>query len=122
AAGQPRYEVDEDLLTALSPDVLLTQTHCEVCAVSPGDFAHGVRSKLERKSVVALSASTLDGVLEGFSNVATVLGRTDEGAALVQSIRERLGALSERTRRLPRVRVACLEWVSPVFAMGNWGP
>ena len=37
-AGQPLYHVDEARLAALAPDVLITQTHCEVCAVTPGDF------------------------------------------------------------------------------------
>lgn len=122
AAGEPLYEVDEELLTRLAPDVLLTQSHCEVCAVSPGDFAHGVRTKLERRAVLSMNASNLDGILESFEEVAKVLGRADAGAALVGTIRERLGALKAKTRALPRPRVACLEWVDPVFPMSNWGP
>lgn len=122
AAGEPLYEVDEELLTRLAPDVLLTQSHCEVCAVSPADFAHGIRVKLERKAVVSMSASTLDGILDGFEEVAKVLKRADAGAALVGTIRERLRALGEKTRALPAPRVVCLEWVDPVFPMSNWGP
>ena len=38
-AKLPLYEVDEAALAALAPDVVITQTHCEVCAVSPaGDL------------------------------------------------------------------------------------
>jgi iron complex transport system substrate-binding protein len=122
AAGEPLYEVDEGLLTELAPDVLLTQSHCEVCAVSPGDFAHGVRAKLERKAVVSMSASNLDGILESFADVAKVLGRPDAGAELIGTIRERLRALKAKTQALPSARVACLEWVDPVFPMSNWGP
>lgn len=122
AAGKPLYEVDEELLTELAPDVLLTQTQCEVCAVSPGDLAHGIRTKLERKAVVSMAASSLDGILENFEEVAKVLRHADVGAALVRSIRERLRALKEKTDAWPRVRVACLEWVDPVFPMSNWGP
>jgi iron complex transport system substrate-binding protein len=122
AAGAPLYEVDEALLATLAPDVLITQSHCEVCAVSPGDFAHGVRAKLERKAVVELSAATLDGILDGFVEVAKVVGRPESGADLVRGIRSRLAALRERTATLPKLRVVCLEWVDPVFAMGNWGP
>jgi iron complex transport system substrate-binding protein len=122
AAGEPLYEVDEELLTRLAPDVLLTQSHCEVCAVSPGDFAHGVRAKLERKAVVSMSASNLDGILASFEEVATVLGRPEAGAALVGSIRKCLDALRAKTKPLSAPRVACLEWVDPVFPMSNWGP
>ena len=48
-AGLPLYEVDEPLLAELAPDVLITQTHCEVCAVSPADLTHGVSAKLKRQ-------------------------------------------------------------------------
>jgi iron complex transport system substrate-binding protein len=121
-AGQPLYEVDEALLAELAPDVLITQTHCEVCAVSPADFAHKVSAKLQREQVVALSSGTLTAILQGFLDVATVLGKPAEGAALVDSIRARLASLAQKTRRLPHPTLVCLEWIEPAFAMGNWGP
>jgi iron complex transport system substrate-binding protein len=121
-AGEPLYQVDERLLAELAPDVLITQTHCEVCAVSPADFAHRVSAKLERKQVVALSTGTLAAVLQGFLEVASVLGKAADGHALVASISARLAALAEKTRSLPHPTVVCLEWIEPTFAMGNWGP
>lgn len=121
-AGQPLYEVDEALMLRLAPDLVITQTHCEVCAVSPGDLAHGTAARLARERVVALGASTLPGILDDFQRVAEVLGRPGEGRALVDAIRGRLDRLGERTRQLPHPTLVCLEWIDPVFAMGNWGP
>jgi len=121
-AGLPLYEVDEAQLAALAPDIIITQTHCEVCAVSPGDLAHGVAAKLERHQVVALATGTVDGILDGFARVAEVLGAAEAGRALVGGIRARLAAVSALTRPLRHPRVACLEWIAPLFAMGNWGP
>ena len=74
--------------------------------------------------MVALDTGTVDGILDGFQNVAGVLGAGDAGLALVAGIRARLAALAERTRALPgpRPAVACLEWIDPLFAIGNWGP
>jgi iron complex transport system substrate-binding protein len=123
-AGAPLYDIDDALLASLAPDVIVTQTHCEVCAVSPGDLAHGAPAKLERRQVVALDTGTVDGILDGFQAVAGVLGAAEAGRALVAGIRARLAALAERTRALPRPRptIACLEWIDPLFSMGNWGP
>jgi iron complex transport system substrate-binding protein len=121
-AGAPLYAIDEALLAELAPDVIITQTHCEVCAVSPGDLAHGTAPTLTRQQLVALSTGTIDGILDGFGKVAAVLGAANAGDALVAGIRTRLAALAGRTRGLPRPRVACLEWIAPLFAMGNWGP
>ena len=123
-AGASLYEVDDALLASLAPYVIVTQTHCDVCAVTPGDLAHGVPAKLERRQVVALETGTIDGILDGFQAVAGVLGAAAAGRALVAGIRARLAALAEKTRALPQPRptVACLEWMDPLFAMGNWGP
>jgi iron complex transport system substrate-binding protein len=118
AAGAPLYEVDEQALAALAPDVLLTQTHCEVCAVTPGNLAPA----LCRQPVAALRTGTLVGILEGFVEVARVLGVEERGAGLALRCRAMVEAVRDRARGLRRTRVACLEWIDPVFAMGNWGP
>lgn len=120
--GEPLYEVEEARIAELAPDVIITQTHCEVCAVSPADFAHKVPAKVEREQVVALSTGTLDAILEGFVAVARVLGKPEQGEALVRSLRARLAAIAEQTRALHKPSVVCLEWIQPAFAMGNWGP
>jgi iron complex transport system substrate-binding protein len=118
----PLYEVDEGALAALAPDVLITQTHCQVCAVSAADLAHAARPALLCQQVVALETGTLDAILEGFRNVARVLDLAEAGDRLVHDVAASLESLSEATRRLPRPSVACLEWLDPIFAMGNWGP
>jgi iron complex transport system substrate-binding protein len=118
AAGAPLYEVDEQALAELLPDVLLTQTHCEVCAVTPGNLAPAMR----RRPVAALRTGTLEGILEGFVEVARVLGVEGRGMELARRCRATIEMVRDRTRNMPRTRVACLEWIDPVFAMGNWGP
>lgn len=121
-AKLPLYEVDEAAIAALAPDVLITQTHCEVCAVSPADLAHTATPTLVREPVVALETGSVDAILEGFRNVARVLDLVLACDRLVSDIAARLASLAEATRRLARPSVVCLEWIDPIFAMGNWGP
>lgn len=121
-AGEPLYRVDEALLAELAPDLLVTQTHCEVCAVSPADLAHGVPAKLTRRPLVALSGADIAAILQGFLDVAQAVGRPERGAQLVSELRARVAAVRARVAGLPRPRVVCLEWIEPAFAMGNWGP
>jgi iron complex transport system substrate-binding protein len=122
-AGEPLYRVDEEMLARLAPDVLITQTHCEVCAVTPADLAHAAAvPRLERRQVLALSAGTLDGILDGFRGVAEVLGLSAAGARLVGELQERVRAVESVVAGRPRPSVVCLEWLDPIFCMGNWGP
>jgi iron complex transport system substrate-binding protein len=121
AAGQPLYEIDEAALARLAPDFVLTQTHCEVCAVSPANL-EGSGCKVDRRQVVALTSGTIEGILDGFRRVADVLGAPAAGEALVSRLRAGLAQITAATADLPHPRVACLEWIEPLFAMGNWGP
>jgi iron complex transport system substrate-binding protein len=116
-AGEPLYAIDEARLDALAPDVVITQTHCEVCAVNAD--TPGCRT---RNQIVALQTGTLEGILRGFGDVAAVLGRAEAGARLVAELRGRMDRWRATTATLPRPRVVCLEWVAPPFALGNWGP
>jgi iron complex transport system substrate-binding protein len=115
-AGGPLYEVDEAALAALAPDVVITQTHCEVCAVSPAGGAW------QRRHAVALRTGSVAGIFEGFGEVAAAIGRAEAGAHLVAECRARLAAWCAATAPLPRKRLVCLEWIEPPFALGNWGP
>jgi iron complex transport system substrate-binding protein len=119
-AGEPLYEVDEPALAALRPDVVITQTHCEVCAVGPEALASG--GPLRRVPVATFAGGTLEGVLADFLAIAEAIGRPQAGAALVARLRADVEGWRTRTATLPRPSVVCLEWTDPPFAMGNWGP
>jgi iron complex transport system substrate-binding protein len=126
-AGEPLYEIDRDRLRALAPDIVITQVHCDVCAVGPDalDPAHGWPA-LRGFKTVAMRGGSLDGILEDFAAVAAAIGRADAGARLVGDIRARLAARRDRLASapasVPRRSVVCLEWTDPIFPMGNWGP
>jgi iron complex transport system substrate-binding protein len=120
-AGEPLYIVDEAALAALRPDVVISQTHCEVCAVSPEALA-GAAGPLRRQRVATFTGGTLEGVLGDFSSVGAVIDRAEAASALVAELRAHVARWRARTAGLHRPRVVCLEWIDPVFAMGNWGP
>jgi iron complex transport system substrate-binding protein len=121
-AGLPLYEIDEARLEALAPDVIITQTHCEVCAVSPA--TPGCSPGLQRKNAVALQTGSLEGILQAFTDVAAVIDRAAAGAQLVATARATKARWQAATAVLPRPRprVAVLKWIAPPFALGNWGP
>jgi iron complex transport system substrate-binding protein len=121
SAGKPLYEVDAEKLLELAPDLIITQTHCEVCAVGPGALPQSPPT-ITRRPVVALGASTPSGILDDFQQVARVLGLAEQGRNLVERIRQRLAALTTTTRQLQRSSIVCLEWVDPIFPMSNWMP
>ena len=120
---EPLYEIDRQLLEALAPDIVLTQVHCDVCAVSPAqlDPAHGWPA-LRGFRTVSMRGGSLEGILEDFATVAHAIGAPEAGERLVADIRVRQGRWRAVVADRPRPSVVCLEWTDPIFPMGNWGP
>jgi iron complex transport system substrate-binding protein len=118
-SGEPLYHVHGELIRELRPDLLITQSHCEVCAVTPGDVE---RSCAVAARQLALSATSLDDIFQSILRISQEIGLEERGEALVRRERERLDAVREKAARFRRPSVVMLEWTDPLFAMGNWGP
>jgi len=118
------YQVDEARLRELGPDVLVTQSQCEVCAVSLKDVEQAVCGWLEsRPRIVSLAPNALADVWTDIRAVARALGVPERGEALVARLQERLEAISKDARAdAERPTVACIEWLEPLMAAGNWVP
>ncbi len=117
--GESTFHLDGGALRDARPDVILGQTLCAVCAVTLDQ----VPRELERPPrVVALDAASLEGVLEDVRRVAEALGRAREGEAVVADLRTRLDRVAERVAGRARPRVACLEWLDPLYNGGHWVP
>jgi iron complex transport system substrate-binding protein len=120
-SGEPLYHIDGDLIREMRPDLLITQAHCEVCAVTPGDIERSSACTVTAQQI-ALSASTLDDIFKSIREISQALGMQEQGEALVRREQQRLDMVREKAARFRRPTVAMLEWTDPLFAMGNWGP
>ena len=120
-SGEPLYHIHGELIRELHADVLITQSHCEVCAVTPGEVERS-GACLPAAQQVALSASNLHEVFQGILQIGQALGLEDRAEAVVRGERERLDKVREKVSRFRRPTVVMLEWTDPLFAMGNWGP
>ena len=117
------YRVDADALAALAPDVILTQSQCEVCAVSLKDVEAAVCKILPSKpQIVSLETNALDDLWRDILRVARAIGREPRGQALVAELRARIDRIAADAAALPRPTVACIEWIDPLMAAGNWMP
>lgn len=120
-AGEPLYHVDTDLIRRLKPDLLITQSHCEVCAVTPGDVERAGCGALASQ-VLAISAGSVDGIFDGIRVIAQSLGTPHSGSDLIASMQRRIQTVTKAVQHRPAPTVVMLEWTDPIFSMGNWGP
>ena len=122
--GLSVYRVDPELLDRLEPTVIITQTQCEVCAVSLKDVERAVCQLVRsRPKIVSLEPMSLSDVWADIRAVAGALGDSDRGVRLVAELIARLDVIRARTESLPtRPSIACIEWIDPLMNAGNWLP
>jgi iron complex transport system substrate-binding protein len=119
-SGEPLYHVDTDLINALGPDLLITQEHCQVCAVTPSDVRRS--GCIVARQVLALRAGSVQGILDDIISIGRALGRELDAANLVSAMWERIVAVHDAVKHWRAPSLVVLEWTEPLFAMGNWGP
>jgi iron complex transport system substrate-binding protein len=120
-SGEPLYHIDADLIRRLSPDLIIAQTHCDVCAVTPADVEHS-GCDVSAARVLTLRAGTLEGIFDDMLQIARAIGRESEGRQLVCREQRRLAKVRASTSSRRRPTVVAIEWTDPIFAMGNWAP
>jgi iron complex transport system substrate-binding protein len=119
--GESLYALDAELLEKLSPDVIITQELCDVCAVSNVQVQQCISSLSSKPQLISLQPSSLEDVLNDIQTTAAALGSHENGSQLVASLRQRISVVSEITRNLSRrPRVFCMEWVDPPYCGGHW--
>lgn len=125
--GSSLYELDDDALEALEPDLILTQELCEVCAVGYREVNEVARAIDADVTVVSLEPTSIEGILNSISTVGAMTDAEEAAIDVVADLRERLRRLETRLARRrergqPPVRVVGVEWLDPPFATGHWVP
>lgn len=120
--GELVIGVDAAALRSAAPDVILTQSLCEVCAVD-GDEVRTLADTLDKEArVLSLGGTDVQGVLADIRAVGSAIGRSPEAEHLVNDLTRRYAAISADTSATSRSRVVCIEWLDPVFLAGHWVP
>jgi iron complex transport system substrate-binding protein len=111
------YEVFDDVLERLQPTHILTQVQCEVCAVSLRDVEESIASRLaSAPQIVALNPASLADIWNDFRRVGEAVGVPAE--PLIVQLQSRMAPV----RRDKPPTIACIEWIEPLMAAGNWTP
>jgi iron complex transport system substrate-binding protein len=119
--GHGIYALDDGLLAALEPDLVLTQELCRVCAVAYPTVLEAARAAGGDAGpmVVSLEPHRIADVLATIEVVARLAGAPEAGTRLVTDLQRRLASVEQPAVRR---RVALVEWLDPLFAPGHWVP
>ena len=121
-AGESIYELDEDALRELGPDLIVTQALCHVCAVSHDEVQALALELPGPPRVISLDPRTYGETLADVRTIAQATGSRDAALDLIARTARRADVIRLAVRNVRRPRVAALEWLDPVFVAGHWTP
>lgn len=122
AEGQALYELDEELLARLEPDLIVTQAICAVCAVSYEDVLEVAARLPSRPQVVQQDPSTLGETLEDVIGLGEATGIAQQAHELRGELEGRLATVRAAVSGASPPRVIALEWLDPPYVGGHWIP
>src|ERR1044071_10515514 len=109
--GNSLYEVDEQLLQTLAPDLILTQDLCQVCAPSGNEVSQALKLLKKKPQILWLTPNSLEQIFENVRDLGAATGRDQEARSLISESQSKLKRIEDVTRALPvRPRVFCMEW------------
>jgi iron complex transport system substrate-binding protein len=120
--GRALYELDEERLAELSPDLIVTQAVCDVCAVSYEDVLAVAERLPSRPQVLQQDPSTLGEMFEDVIRLGDATGRAAEAHDLRGDLEGRLASVRAAVAGASPPRVIALEWLDPPFVGGHWIP
>jgi len=111
------YEIDVARLTALQPDLVLTQGMCDVCAVPERQVLELVGTQ-----TLTLDAHDLAAIFDSIRAVGTAAGVPERATELISHMQQRIDTVRGRVAGRSRPRVLALEWLDPPYMPGHWVP
>ena len=112
------YAIDMDLLQELAPTHIVTQTQCEVCAVSLRDVERAVEQLTSIDTrLIPLAPNSLEDIWDDIRRTAEALELDDRGSTLIHDLQGRIDAVPSAS---DSPRVAVVEWADPLMTAGHW--
>ncbi|HVJ84133.1 MAG TPA: cobalamin-binding protein [Caulifigura sp.] len=122
ATERSLYQLDHDRLAALEPDLIITQSLCDVCAVAESDVQRALCRLPRGAALLNLEPQSLTDVLDSVVTVADAAGIRERGVEARRRLQNRMNAVTEAVNSSARLRVVVLEWIDPPFSAGHWVP
>jgi iron complex transport system substrate-binding protein len=123
ARGESLYAVRDDLLREIEPDLIITQDLCHVCAASPDDLASALAKMPKQPRILTLQPHALADVWNDIRRIGEATGKSSEAEEFAARQENKVAAIRAKVSAAPsRPRVACIEWLDPIYVGGHWVP
>lgn len=122
--GESPVVVLEDVLAHVQPDLVVAQTACGSCGVTPVNVRAAMLhyEPVDHPRIVSVDPHTLDDVIEDVVRLADAVGLPDAGRSWHETARARIDTVTRAVEGRERPRVLVLDWCDPPLVAGHWTP
>lgn len=122
--NKPLYEINSDILNELTPDVIITQGVCDVCAISNNQVEVLLKGQLctlpSSTNVLSLNGRSLQGICDDIITLGDHFECLEISESIVKKAMDEKNKMMELKKH--NIRLLCLEWIDPYFSAGHWVP
>ena len=122
--SKPLYEINSDILNELTPDVIITQGVCDVCAISNDQVEVLLKGQLctlpSSTNVLSLNGRSLQGICDDIITLGDHFECLEISESIVKKAMDEKNKMMELKKH--NTRLLCLEWIDPYFSAGHWVP
>ena len=122
--NKPLYEINSNILNELTPDVIITQGVCDVCAISNDQVEVLLKGQLctlpSSTNILSLNGRSLQGICDDIITLGDHFECLDISESIVKKAMDEKNKMMELKKH--NTRLLCLEWIDPYFSAGHWVP
>ena len=117
------YQIDNNRLLKMNPDLIITQGLCEVCSISENQIQATLKNNLctlsNKTKIMSLNATTFDEICEEIIMIGKEVNKVKTAKNLVKKAYQRKNNLLNKKINK---KILLLEWIDPYFSPGHWIP
>lgn len=122
-AGQALYALDLPGLASARPNLIVVQDICGVCAVTTDHVVAACARLSLHPQIVTLHLSTIADIMQAIEHLGATVQQAQRAKTLRCELQSRLDQVQRPSSgRTDRPRVACIEWLDPLYVAGHWVP
>lgn len=119
--GKDIFKLDENVLLKAKPDLIISQTTCEVCAAHTNQVKKSLAVLPKKPILYSMDPHSLDEIIQSISDLTKIIRYEKKGSHLQQKLQSKITIIKNKEKK-SKPRVLAIEWINPFFTAGHWIP
>ncbi len=119
--GKEIFKLNEELLLKAKPDLIISQTTCDVCAAHSNQVEKALRILPNKPVIYSMDPHSLEEIIDSISKLTDIIGNEKKGTKLQQQVKERVDKIKNKDKK-SKPSILAIEWIQPFFTAGHWIP